>query len=188
MGDAEAVKSLNDCEDIPPEVLRDHPHIETFSKAFAAFLPQDGRNAAASSAVEAHPRGHRQRHAVGAPDAPPVGRRERDGARLRDSGEARLPGTASPPLTMDINGAPHAVVQEEHDYMVRGLALARLCPTGSLDVVVTCMDGVEGRVHDPRAGSPLPMITPRQLAIYIRGPPPVRVRPSTASARKRLIV
>ena len=49
--------------------------------------------------------------------------------------------TASPPLTMDINGAPHAVVQEEHDYMVRGLALARLCPTGSLDVVVTCMDG-----------------------------------------------
>ena len=48
---------------------------------------------------------------------------------------------ASAPLTMDINGAPHAIVQEEHDYMVRGLALARLCPTGSLDVVVTCMDG-----------------------------------------------
>ena len=40
VGDAEAVKSLNDCEDIPPEVLRDHPHIETFSKAFAAFLPE----------------------------------------------------------------------------------------------------------------------------------------------------
>ena len=39
VGDAEAVKSLNDCEDIPPEVLRDHPHIETFSKAFAAVVP-----------------------------------------------------------------------------------------------------------------------------------------------------
>ena len=50
---------------------------------------------------------------------------------------------ASAPLTMDINGAPHAVVQEEHDYMVRGLALARLCPPGSLDVVVTCMDGAK---------------------------------------------
>ena len=140
VGDAEAVKSLNDCEDIPAEVLRDHPHIETFSKAFAAFLPQTGATApppAPSKRIlegidnvmpSAHPTHHPS-----------------DGANATARGYVILgrhdSWTASPPLTMDINGAPHAVVQEEHDYMVRGLALARRCPTGSLDVVVTCMDG-----------------------------------------------
>ena len=75
---------------------------------------------------------------------------------------------AAAPLTMDINGAPHAAVQEEHDYMVRGLALARLCPTGSLDVVVTCMDGskVECTI---RAQGSAPAL--RRVVIYIRGGP-----------------
>ena len=141
VGDAEAVKSLNDCEDIPAEVLRDHPHIETFSKAFAAFLPQTGATAPPPPAPS-------KRILEGIdnvmPSAHPT-HHPSDGANATARGYVILgrhdSWTASPPLTMDINGAPHAVVQEEHDYMVRGLALARLCPTGSLDVAVTCMDG-----------------------------------------------
>ena len=141
VGDAEAVKSLNDCEDIPAEVLRDHPHIETFSKAFAAFLPE-------TSAPPPPPPAPSKRILEGIdnvmPSAHPT-HHPSDGANATARGYVILgrhdSWTASPPLTMDINGAPHAVVQEEHDYMVRGLALARLCPTGSLDVVVTCMDG-----------------------------------------------
>ena len=140
VGDAEAVKSLNDCEDIPAEVLRDHPHIETFSKAFAAFLPE--------AAAPPPPPAPSKRILEGIdnvmPSAHPT-HHPSDGANATARGYVILgrhdSWTASPPLTMDINGAPHAVVQEEHDYMVRGLALARLCPTGSLDVVVTCMDG-----------------------------------------------
>ena len=140
VGDAEAVKSLNDCEDIPAEVLRDHPHIETFSKVFAAFLPQTG--------APPPPPAPSKRILEGIdnvmPSAHPT-HHPSDGANATARGYVILgrhdSWTASPPLTMDINGAPHAVVQEEHDYMVRGLALARLCPTGSLDVVVTCMDG-----------------------------------------------
>ena len=143
VGDAEAVKSLNDCEDIPAEVLRDHPHIETFSKVFAAFLPETS-----APPPPAPPAAPSKRILEGIdnvmPSAHPT-HHPSDGANATARGYVILgrhdSWTASPPLTMDINGAPHAVVQEEHDYMVRGLALARLCPTGSLDVAVTCMDG-----------------------------------------------
>ena len=112
VGDAEAVKSLNDCEDIPPEVLRDHPHIETFSKVFAAFLPQTGATApppAPSKRIlegidNAMPSAHPTHHPS-------------DGANATARGYVILGRhdswpAASAPLTMDINGAPHAVVQE----------------------------------------------------------------------------
>jgi len=51
--------------------------------------------------------------------------------------------------------------------MVRGLALARLCPTGSLDVAVTCMDGskVECTIRVQTVHSLLTVV------IYIRGAP-----------------
>ena len=139
VGDTETVKGLNDCEDIAPEILRDHPHIQTFSRVFAAFLspgqvPPPVPPASSKRVLEginnvmpsAHPTHHPGTNDATARGYVILGR--------HDSW------TASPPLTLNINGAEHAVTQEEHDYMVRGLALERLCPAGSLDVVVTLMD------------------------------------------------
>ena len=38
IGDYEKMTSLNDCEDLPKDILEKNPHIETFSTVFHYFL------------------------------------------------------------------------------------------------------------------------------------------------------
>ena len=39
VGDFEKLQSLNDCEDLPADVLAANPSIETFGAVFKAFMP-----------------------------------------------------------------------------------------------------------------------------------------------------
>ena len=186
MGDAEAVKSLNDCEDIPAEVLRDHPHIETFSKVFAAFLP--------GTSAPPPPPAPSKRILEGIdnvmPSAHPT-HHPSDGANATARGYVILGGTTH---------GQRRPLDDGHQRRARrrpggarshgpGLALARLCPTDRWTSSwrawtggVECTIRVQTvAVRDTNGG------------VYIRGPPPVKVRsamdgvarkaPSSSSAR-----